>query len=73
MFWMNRGEGGGKVSCLHPESTPMAKPNYQFEKRQRELQKKQKKEEKAQRKALGGPAEPTSPAALPAEQAPPSE
>jgi len=30
---------------------PMAKPNYQFEKRQRELAKKQKKEEKAQRKA----------------------
>ncbi|HEX7636939.1 MAG TPA: hypothetical protein VF457_00965 [Burkholderiaceae bacterium] len=29
----------------------MPKPNYQFEKRQRELAKKQKKEEKAQRKA----------------------
>jgi hypothetical protein len=29
----------------------MAKPNYQFEKRQREQQKKQKKAEKAQRKA----------------------
>ena len=29
----------------------MAKPNYQFEKRQRELAKKKKKEEKAQRKA----------------------
>lgn len=29
----------------------MAKPNYQFEKRQRELQKKRKKEEKAQKKA----------------------
>ncbi len=28
----------------------MPKPNYQFEKRQRELAKKQKKEEKAQRK-----------------------
>lgn len=28
----------------------MAKPNYQFEKRQREQQKKQKKAEKAQRK-----------------------
>lgn len=31
----------------------MAKPNYQFEKRQRELEKKRKKEEKAQRKAQG--------------------
>jgi len=29
----------------------MAKPNYQFEKRQRELEKKKAKEEKAQRKA----------------------
>lgn len=29
----------------------MLKPNYQFEKRQRELEKKKKKEEKAQRKA----------------------
>jgi ribosome assembly protein YihI (activator of Der GTPase) len=29
----------------------MAKPNYQFEKRQRELQKKRKKEAKANRKA----------------------
>lgn len=29
----------------------MAKPNYQFEKRQRELDKKKKKAEKAQRKA----------------------
>jgi len=29
------------------------KPNYQFEKRQRELAKKKKKEEKAQRKASG--------------------
>lgn len=31
----------------------MAKPNYQFEKRQRELKKKRKKAEKAQRKASG--------------------
>ena len=32
----------------------MPKPNYQFEKRQRELEKKKKKEEKALRKAQGG-------------------
>ncbi|MCA3019953.1 MAG: hypothetical protein ING73_10115 [Rhodocyclaceae bacterium] len=33
----------------------MAKPNYQFEKRQRELEKKKKKEEKlAKRSAAGG-------------------
>lgn len=32
----------------------MAKPNYSYEKRQRELEKKKKKEEKAARKAAGG-------------------
>jgi hypothetical protein len=34
--------------CL--EELPMAKPNYSFEKRQRELAKKKKKEEKRQQK-----------------------
>ena len=34
---------------------PMAKPNYGFAKRQRELAKKQKKEEKRQRKAGSSP------------------
>jgi hypothetical protein len=34
----------------------MAKPNYGFEKRQRDLAKKKKKEEKAQRKEAGRPA-----------------
>lgn len=48
----------------------MAKPNYQFEKRQRELAKKKKKEEKAQRKTSGpGQAEPALPAET--EAAPP--
>ena len=37
----------------------MAKPNYDFEKRQRELAKKRKKEEKKQRKA--GSADPQAP------------
>lgn len=32
----------------------MAKPNYSFEKRQRELEKKKKKEEKNQRKLTKG-------------------
>jgi hypothetical protein len=32
------------------ERITVAKPNYQYEKRQRELEKKKKKEEKAQRK-----------------------
>lgn len=38
----------------------MAKPNYQFEKRQRELEKKKKKEEKAQRKAHAADGQPPS-------------
>lgn len=33
----------------------MAKPNYQFEKRQRELAKQKKKQEKAQRKTTPVP------------------
>jgi len=36
----------------------MAKPNYQFEKRQRDLAKKAKKEEKKQRKVGVGEGEP---------------
>jgi hypothetical protein len=54
------------------ERMHVAKPNYQYEKRQRELEKKKKKAEKAQRKsspADGTPAEdspdtfaPTAPA-----------
>ena len=38
----------------------MAKPNYSFEKRQRDLAKKAKKEEKRLRKA-GAPANPENP------------
>ncbi len=36
---------------------PLAKPNYAFQKRQRELAKKQKKEEKRLRKTEQGPAQ----------------
>jgi hypothetical protein len=40
----------------------VAKPNYSFEKRQRELAKKRKKEEKAARKGSpGSPNEPDAP------------
>ncbi len=49
----------------------MAKPNYQFEKRQREQQKKLKKLEKAQRKAHGEAPEPSPHAVSP--QGKPSE
>ena len=38
----------------------MAKPNYSFQKRQRDLAKKKKKEEKADRKAAKNPAPPVS-------------
>ena len=43
----------------------MAKPNYAFAKRQRDLAKKQKKEEKRLRKT-GGPDEPSTDATPPA-------
>jgi hypothetical protein len=36
----------------------MAKPNYEFEKRQRELAKKRKKDEKARKKASDQPVRP---------------
>lgn len=39
----------------------MAKPNYSFQKRQRDLQKKQKKEQKAARKAAKSPPPQTEP------------
>jgi len=45
----------------------MAKPNYSYEKRQRELEKKKKKEEKAMKKASGD----HGPSNAPAEQAAP--
>lgn len=51
----------------------MAKPNYQFEKRQRELEKKKKKAEKALKKAnAAGETQPTEEGAE-AEPAPPKE
>ncbi len=47
----------------------MAKPNYQFEKRQKELAKKKKKEEKLLRKQAGMP-EPGDEESTEAEKAP---
>lgn len=55
----------------------MAKPNYAYEKRQRELEKKQKKEDKALKKAAGShagaqddqaPAKPAAPATVVADK-----
>lgn len=53
-------------------TTHVAKPNYQFEKRQRELEKKKKKAEKAQRKASAPDVPPPSEEAVPekSEQSP---
>jgi hypothetical protein len=50
----------------------MAKPNYQFEKRKRELEKKNKKAEKANRKTPGDAAEPVSESTTPPEPASPA-
>lgn len=61
------------MALIHPrpargptrEETPLAKPNYAFAKRQRDLAKKQKKEEKMQerklRKAVGTSDDPDTP------------
>jgi hypothetical protein len=46
----------------------VAKPNYQFEKRQRENEKKKKKAEKAQKKAFAADAPPETSEVVPAEQ-----
>jgi hypothetical protein len=59
------GESSGPIPqaqrpCSIPESS-MAKPNYSFEKRQRELEKKRKKQEKAARKTAPAPAPATAP------------
>ena len=46
-----RGAESGIVWFISIERKQVAKPNYQYEKRQRELEKKKKKAEKAQRKS----------------------
>ena len=46
------------MAGIHSEDLPVAKPNYSFEKRQRELAKKRKKEEKSQKKASPSQGEP---------------
>jgi hypothetical protein len=67
---------GYRRAFVFAPGSPVAKPNYAFEKRQRELEKKRKKEEKAQRKASQGarPADAQAPDAEqpPAPDAPPT-
>lgn len=66
-----RRAGLGYRHASHFASGPaVAKPNYAFEKRQRELEKKRKKEEKAQRKG-SGTHDDAAPA--PADDAPPPQ
>jgi hypothetical protein len=60
------------VSVITHRTTILAKPNYAFEKRQRELEKKKKKEAKAQRKHEPGqgddaPQDNTNAAPIPAQ------
>ena len=43
--------GGIPISSAFAERMSVAQPNYQYEKRQKDLAKKKKKEEKQQRKA----------------------
>jgi hypothetical protein len=64
------GAGWGIVRhSIFASGLPVAKPNYAFEKRQRELEKKRKKEEKSQRKTPGTGTHDDAPA--PADGTPP--
>jgi hypothetical protein len=57
------------------EEEPMARPNYSFEKRQKDLAKKRKKEEKRLRKAAaaGASSDETQPTGAPPAETPPTE
>lgn len=50
---------------------PLAKPNYQFQKRQKELEKKKKQEEKRKRKLEKTEGDPDADPAAPAEDGDP--
>lgn len=51
---------------INEKSSPLATPNYSFEKRQRDLAKKQRKEEKLKRKSEPAEAPPNESEAQPA-------
>lgn len=68
------GSGASSVADFHPpKDPPLPKPNYAFQKRQRDLAKQQKKQEKQKKKdALKTAADETAqPAAAPDEGAKP--
>jgi hypothetical protein len=54
---------------IREQERVLAKPNYQYEKRQRDLAKKQKQEEKKQRKAQKGEAPPAEASIPPTDDA----
>jgi hypothetical protein len=62
-------QGSIRVRCPAPSpdapppvnGEPMAKPNYQYEKRQRELRKESQQEEKRQKKLARNNPEPSAP------------
>ena len=71
-------EPGGRLACVasidpartdlsHPRSVALAKPNFEYQKRQKELEKKRKKEEKLKRRQErhAVPADGEAPAAAP--------
>jgi hypothetical protein len=69
------GRGGSTVrlACNEEEDHTLAKPNYQYEKRQKDLAKKKKQEEKRLRKQNRGATEPGEAPAEPAADAVPSQ
>jgi hypothetical protein len=60
-----RGGRSGIVKASEIERDPVKKPNYQFEKRQRELDKKKKKEEKTLKKDTATEATPAAETEVP--------
>jgi hypothetical protein len=59
-----------EVPTISPRSVPLARPNFEYQKRQKELEKKRKKEEKLKRRQernTTAPADGETPAAPPAE------
>jgi len=61
--WFRRREPCLSINYTDKKDHKLAKPNYQFEKRKRDLEKKAKKEEKRLRKLQ--PSDPSPPAVEP--------
>lgn len=61
-----------RIRSQPPEEIPLAKPNYSFEKRQRELAKKKKQQQKQEQKRLQK-TDKTETGGAPTTEAPPVE